>query len=367
MGFSCGIIGLPNVGKSTLFNALTSTMSAQAANYPFCTIAPNVGMVAVPDERLHTLARLGRSAKAVATHIGFVDVAGLIRGASRGEGLGNQFLSHIRRCDAVAHVLRCFDDENVSHVEGSVDPLRDAETVETELMLADLDNLEQRAGPLAKKARAGDTEAKAQIAVIEPILEILRSGQPARVINFDNPDYVARQRQLFLLTAKPMMYICNVEENAASTGNAYTERVFLRAKLEKLSAICIAAAVEAEIVQFQDITEKEAFLTMLNPMETGLSRLVKSGYHLLDLITFFTVGPKETRAWTVRRGASAIEAAGVIHSDFKKGFIRAATIPYKDFLACNGEQGAREAGKVRLEGRNYVVTDGDIIHFLFSH
>ncbi len=367
MGFSCGIIGLPNVGKSTLFNALTSTLSAQAANYPFCTIAPNVGIVAVPDERLHTLARLGRSARVVATHIGFVDVAGLIRGASIGEGLGNQFLSHIRSCDAVAHVLRCFDDENVSHVEGSVDPLRDAETVETELMLADLENLERRAGPLAKKAMAGDTEAKTQIAVIEQLIEVLRAGRPARVVHFDNPEYVKMQRQFFLLTAKPMMYICNVEENSDSTGNVYTAQVISRAKTEKTSVVYIAAAIEAEMAKLQKRKEKQVILNMLNPRETGLSRLIKSGYHLLDLITFFTVGPKETRAWTVRRGASAMEAAGVIHSDFKSGFIRAATITYEDFLACNGEQGAREAGKVRFEGKNYKVKDGDVMHFLFAH
>ena len=368
MGFSCGIIGLPNVGKSTLFNALTSTISAQAANYPFCTIVPNVGMVSVPDERLLTLARLCQSAKVVAAQITFVDIAGLIRGASRGEGLGNQFLARIRSCDAVAHVLRCFDDENIPHVEGSVNPLRDAETVETELMLADLESLERRAGPLAKKAKVGDKEAKAQIAVIEPLLESLRAGLPARMVHFDSPEQMRIQQQLFLLTAKPMLYVCNVEEKASVTGNLYTEKVFSRASAEKSAMVlCVAAAAEAAMVlQQYNIAYRPSLSDMLNTMETGLSRLIKSGYYLLDLITFFTVGPKETRAWTIRRGASAIEAAGIIHSDFKKGFIRAATITYGDFIVYNGEQGAREAGKVRLEGKNYTVADGDIMHFLFS-
>ena len=356
MGFNCGIIGLPNVGKSTLFNALTSTMSAQAENYPFCTIKPNVGQVAVPDERLSALARLGRSKRRVETQISFVDIAGLLRGASRGEGLGNQFLSHIRNCDAVAHVLRCFEDDNVPHVDGSVDPLRDADTVETELMLADMEHLERRTGLLSKKAKAGDAEAKAQMTVIEPLLEVLRAGMPARSVHFDTEEQVKTQQQFMLLTAKPMLYICNVEERVASTGNFYTERVFARAAAEKTVAICIAAAMESESFLLQDPTARAS----------GLSRLVESGYHLLDLITFFTVGPKEARAWTVRRGTSAVEAAGVIHSDLKKGFIRAAIIPYEDFILCNGEQGAREAGKIRREGKNYNVKDGDIIRFLFK-
>ncbi|VBB69794.1 GTP-binding and nucleic acid-binding protein YchF [invertebrate metagenome] len=366
MGFNCGIVGLPNVGKSTLFNALTSTMAAQTANYPFCTVEPNIGFVAVPDERLPTLACIGRSARVVATQIAFVDIAGLIRGASRGEGLGNQFLAHIRSCDAVAHVLRCFEDEQVAHIEGSVDPLRDAEMVEAELMLADLESLERRASPIAKKVRAGDKEAKAQIVVIEALLEVLRAGRPARSIRFDNPEQVKIQQRLFLLTAKPMLYICNVEESAAVTGNSYSKQISSLAKKSNIMALCLSAAAEAEIAQLSEASERQVFLATLNLVETGLSKLMKAGYHMLDLITFFTVGPQETRAWTVRRGTRALEAAGMIHSDFKKGFIRAATIAYADFLACNGEQGAREAGKVRLEGRDYTVVDGDVIHFLFN-
>lgn len=366
MGFNCGIVGLPNVGKSTLFNAITSTTVAQAANYPFCTIAPNVGIVTVPDARLSMLARIGRSAQEVPIQISFVDIAGLVRGASRGEGLGNQFLTHIRSCDAIAHVLRCFEDEDIIHVDGSVDPLRDADTVETELMLADLDSLERRAGPIVKKAKTGDKEAKAQIGVVEPLLEALRAGRPARSVHFEDPERAKIQRQLFLLTAKPILYVCNVNEAAAATGNTHTERVFARAMAEGTTAVSITAAIEAEVAQLSDAAEQQAFLATLDLTETSLSRLIEAGYRLLDLITFFTVGPKEARAWTVRHGAKAPEAAGVIHSDFEKGFIRAETIAYEDFVACNGEHGAREAGRIRLEGRGYTIIDGDIMHFLFN-
>ncbi|KAF0115494.1 MAG: ychF [Rhodospirillaceae bacterium] len=366
MGFACGIVGLPNVGKSTLFNALTATAAAQAANYPFCTITPNVGIVAVPDERLSVLARIGRSAQRVPTQIEFVDIAGLVRGASQGEGLGNQFLANIRAVDAIAHVLRCFDDDDIMHVEDAVAPVRDAETVETELMLADLDTLERRAAALAKKARTGDKEVKTQRTVIDPLLNALRAGQPARSVPFADPEQKKIQRQLFLLTAKPVVYVCNVDEAAAATGNAYTQQVSARAILEGTTTVTIAAAVEAEVAQLKDVAEREAFLATLGLAETGLSRLITAGYRLLDLITFFTVGPKETRAWTLRSGAKAPEAAGVIHSDFEKGFIRAETIAYNDFLACNGEQGARDAGRMRLEGREYAVADGDVMHFLFN-
>ncbi|KAF0136538.1 MAG: ychF [Rhodospirillaceae bacterium] len=366
MGFACGIVGLPNVGKSTLFNALTSTAAAQAANYPFCTIAPNVGIVAVPDERLLVLARIGQSARMVPTQIEFVDIAGLVRGASKGEGLGNQFLAHIRSCDAIAHVLRCFENEDITHVEGRVDPLRDADTVETELMLADLDSLERRAISLAKKVKTGDKDAKAQMTVIDPLLDALRVGHPARSVRLDDPEQKKIQQQLFLLTAKPLLYVCNVEETATATGNAYTGQVTARAAAEGTMAVVIAAAVEAEVAQWPDVAERKAFLAALDLAETGLARLIKAGYQRLDLLTFFTVGPKEARAWTVRHGARAPEAAGVIHSDFEKGFIRAETIAYDDFLACNGEQGARDAGRMRLEGREYPVADGDIMHFLFN-
>ncbi len=366
MGFNCGIVGLPNVGKSTLFNALTSTAAAQAANYPFCTIEPNVGRVAVPDERLDRIAVLGKSAKIVPTQLEFVDIAGLVRGASKGEGLGNQFLANIREVDAIVHVLRCFEGE-VTHVEGSIDPIRDAETVETELMLADLEGLEKRVDAASKKAKGGDKDAKMLLDVMQPALEALRAGKPARsVVKSLSAEQKPTFKQLQLLTGKPVLYVCNVEEAAAATGNALSAKVAAWAKAEGAATVVISAAIEAEVAQLTDEAEKQEYLSSLGLKETGLTRVIRAGYGLLDLITFFTVGPKEARAWTVRRNAKAPEAAGVIHTDFERGFIRAETIAYDDFVACGGEAAAKEAGKMRAEGKEYVVQDGDIFHFRFN-
>jgi GTP-binding protein YchF len=362
MGFSCGIVGLPNVGKSTLFNALTATQAAEAANYPFCTIEPNVGRVAVPDERLAVCARLGKSARIVPTQLEFVDIAGLVRGASQGQGLGNQFLGHIREVDAIAHVLRCFGDDNVVHVEGSVDPVRDAEVVETELMLADLDSLERRVAAAEKRARGGDREAKALLDIAQPLLAALRDGKPARAAGIPQ----AELRPLQLLSAKPVLYVANVDEGEAAEGNAQSRRVADYAASQGAATVLISAAIEAELMQLADETERRDYLEALGLAEPGLARVIGTGYTLLDLVTFLTVGPKESRAWTVPHGAKAPQAAGVIHTDFEKGFIRAETIAYPDFVACGGEQGAKDAGKMRLEGADYVVQDGDIMHFRFN-
>jgi len=366
MGFNCGIVGLPNVGKSTLFNALTQTAAAQAANYPFCTIEPNVGRVAVPDDRLERLAVAGKSAKVIPTQLEFVDIAGLVRGASRGEGLGNQFLANIREVDAIVHVLRCFEDSDVTHVEGSVDPVRDAETIETELMLSDLDSLERRVVPLEKKAKGGDKDSKLLVEVMTPILGALREGRPARSVKLDDDDQVRLAGQLGLLTLKPVLYACNVDEAAAATGNAFSQRVAAMAAGQDARVVVISAAIEAEVAQLGSDAERREFLEALGLEETGLTRVIRAGYDLLHLVTFFTVGPKEARAWTAHKGAKAPQAAGVIHTDFERGFIRAETISYADFIACGGEAAAKEVGKMRLEGKEYVVQDGDIFHFLFN-
>lgn len=365
MGFKCGIVGLPNVGKSTLFNALTQTAAAQAANYPFCTIEPNVGNVAVPDPRLDKLAEIGKSAKKIETQLAFVDIAGLVRGASTGEGLGNQFLGNIREVDAIVHVLRCFEDGDVTHVEGKVDPIADAETVETELMLSDLDSLEKRVPNLAKKAAQGDKEAKAAASVLGKALDLLREGKPARLTVPGDPEEARLFEQAQLLTAKPVLYVCNVDEGAAAEGNDLSARVFDMAKAQGAQAVVVSAAIEAEIATMEPADRGE-FLADLGLSETGLTRVIRAGYALLDLITFFTCGPKESRAWTVHKGATAPNAAGVIHSDFERGFIRAETIAFDDYVACGGESGAREAGKLRSEGKDYVVHDGDVLLFRFN-
>ena len=364
MGFKCGIVGLPNVGKSTLFNALTQTAAAQAANYPFCTIEPNVGEVAVPDPRLFRLAEIAKSKEIIPTRITFVDIAGLVRGASKGEGLGNKFLANIREVDAIVHVLRCFDDGDVTHVEGGIDPIRDAEIVETELMLADLESLERRLVGLEKKVNSGEKEAKAQVALMHKAIELLAEGKPARLADIDKEEQRA-WRALNLLTAKPVLYACNVEEDAAASGNAASARVEEKAAAEGAGVVIISAAIEAELAQL-DGGERAEFLATLGLAEAGLDRLINAGYQLLDLITYFTVGPKEARAWTVKRNTVAPKAAGVIHTDFEKGFIRAETICYDDYVALGGETAAKDAGKMRLEGKDYLVADGDVLHFRFA-
>ncbi|MCB1520154.1 MAG: redox-regulated ATPase YchF [Hyphomicrobiaceae bacterium] len=365
MGFKCGIVGLPNVGKSTLFNALTQTAAAEAANYPFCTIEPNVGEVGVPDERLDKLAAIAGSKQIIPTRLTFVDIAGLVRGASKGEGLGNQFLAVIREVDAVAYVLRCFEDDDITHVEGRIDPTADAETVETELMLADLDSCERRLSSLEKRAKGGDKEAKAQIVLLEKAVVLLREGKPARLASIE-PDEQVLWQQLQLLTAKPVLYVCNVDEASAANGNAHSQRVFERAAAEGAEAVAISAKIESELSGLE-ADERSAFLADLGLSEPGLNRLIRAGYKLLGLVTYFTVGPKEARAWTITQGTKAPQAAGVIHTDFEKGFIRAETIAYSDYVTLGGEVGAKDAGKMRLEGKEYVVNDGDVMHFRFAN
>ncbi|MDA0721348.1 MAG: redox-regulated ATPase YchF [Proteobacteria bacterium] len=364
MGFKMGIVGLPNVGKSTLFNALTKTAAAQAANFPFCTIEPNVGDVAVPDARLDKLAAIAGSKQIIPTRMTFVDIAGLVKGASKGEGLGNQFLANIRECDAIAHVLRCFEDDDITHVEGRVDPVEDAATIETELMLADLESIEKRLANLMRKVKGGDKDAVQQVRLLEAAQAALEQGKPARTVAVDADDAKA-WRLLQLLTIKPVLYVCNVEENSAGSGNSQSARVAEMAAAEGNSSVVISARIEEEISQL-DAEEAQMFLDEMGLEEPGLDRLIRAGYALLHLQTYFTVGPKEARAWTIKAGTSAPQAAGVIHGDFERGFIRAETIAYDDFVGLGGEQPAKEAGKMRAEGKTYTVKDGDVLHFLFN-
>lgn len=363
MGFKCGIVGLPNVGKSTLFNALTKTQAAEAANYPFCTIEPNVGRVSVPDSRLEQLAKMANSEKCIFTQIEFVDIAGLVRGASKGEGLGNQFLSHIREVDAIVHVLRCFEDENVTHVEGGVDPLRDAEIINLELIFADMDSLEKRLPNLEKKAKNAK-ELQKEVDLIKIVLEVLKQGKPARSLVGTVSDFDLRSLQL--ITSKPILYVCNVSEEEVNKGNAHTQKVADMAASQGANMVLISARIESEVVTLESEEERSEFLAAMGLEETGLTRLIKAGYELLGLITYFTVGPKEARAWTILKGMLAPQAAGVIHTDFEKGFIRAETVAFEDYVTCGGESGARDAGKLRLEGKEYLVKDGDIMHFRFN-
>ncbi|KZX55249.1 redox-regulated ATPase YchF [Erythrobacter sp. HI00D59] len=365
MGFRCGIVGLPNVGKSTLFNALTETQAAQAANYPFCTIEPNVGQVAVPDARLDQIAEIAKSAKVIPTQLAFVDIAGLVKGASQGEGLGNQFLGNIREVDAIVHVLRCFEDDDIQHVSNKVDPLADAEVVETELLLADLESLEKRVPAAAKRATGGDKEAKLMASVLGQALDLLKDGKPARLTEPKDEEEARVFRQAQLLTAKPVLYVCNVAEEDAASGNALSERVFAKAAAEGAEAVVVSAAIEAELVAMP-VEDRAEFLAELGLDESGLSRVIRAGYKLLGLQTFFTAGPKEARAWTFPTGAKAPQAAGEIHTDFERGFIRAETIAFDDYVALGGESGAREAGKLRQEGKEYLVQDGDVMLFKFN-
>ena len=366
MGFNCGIVGLPNVGKSTLFNALTATAAAQAANFPFCTIEPNVGKVGVPDTRLDVIAKIGESAKVVPTQLEFVDIAGLVKGASKGEGLGNQFLSNIRETDAIIHVLRCFEDGDITHVDGSVDPIRDAETIETELLLADLESLEKQITNIERKAKGGDKEFKDQYEFMLQIKAALDEGKPARTVVPNNPDEERWSKQLGMLTAKPILYVCNVNEDDAAAGNGFSKKVDDMAKTQGAQSVVICAAIESEIAQLESAEERAEFLETIGLEEAGLDRIIKAGYELLGLHTYFTCGPKESRAWTVRQGAKAPEAAGAIHTDFEKGFIKAEVIAFDDFVSLGGEQAAKDGGKMRQEGKDYTVHDGDIVLFRFN-
>ena len=364
MGFKCGIIGLPNVGKSTLFNALTETASAEAANYPFCTIEPNTGVVAVPDSRLKLLSELAKSQKVIPAQMQFVDIAGLVSGASKGEGLGNKFLSHIREVDALVHVLRCFEDADITHVANSIDPLRDAEIIETELMLADLESLDRQIQNLSKKVKSNDVDAKNDLLLMKELSVFLSDGKPIRLADL-TLDKIKRIKNFNLLTSKPVLYACNVNENDAAKGNNFTKTIFDKAGVENCDAVIISGSIEAEIAMLDD-NEKNEFLKDLNLKESGLSRLIKTGFRLLDLITFFTIGPKESRAWTLKNNSTAPEAAGIIHTDFQKGFIRAETISCDDYLNLKSEQAAKDAGRMRVEGADYVVKDGDVFHFRFN-
>ena len=365
MGFKCGIVGLPNVGKSTLFNALTQTAAAQAANYPFCTIEPNVGDVAVPDPRLEKLAAIAHSKDIIPTRLTFVDIAGLVRGASKGEGLGNQFLANIRECDAIAHVVRCFEDSDITHVEGKIAPIDDIETIETELMLADLESLEKRAAALEKKAKGGDKEARETLDLMNRCLVLLRDGKPTRLVEL-KPEERKPFNGLGLLSSKPVLYVCNVEEASADRGNGFSDAVAKRAAEENAACVVVSARIESEIAVLPAEDQRD-YLEAVGLTEPGLNRVIRAGYDLLHLITYFTVGPKEARAWTISVGTKAPQAAGVIHSDFEKGFIRAETIAFDDYVGCAGEAGARDAGKLRLEGKDYVVNDGDVMHFRFAN
>ncbi len=365
MGFKCGIVGLPNVGKSTLFNALTQTSAAQAANYPFCTIEPNVGDVGVPDPRLDDLARIAGSAQIIPTRLTFVDIAGLVKGASKGEGLGNQFLANIRETDAIAHVVRCFEDGDITHVSNKIDPIADIETIETELMLADMDSLEKRVVSLEKKGKQGDKEAREMADLMNRALVLLREGKPARLVE-RTADEEKMFRGLGLLSSKPVLYVCNVEEASADKGNDFSQRVYARAKEENAVAVVVSAKIESEIA-ILPLADQKDYLDAVGLEEPGLNRVIRAGYDLLHLVTYFTVGPKEARAWTITRGTKAPAAAGVIHTDFEKGFIRSETIGYEDYVKNKGEAGAKEAGKFRLEGKEYVVLDGDVMHFRFAN
>ena len=364
MGFKCGIVGLPNVGKSTLFNALTETSSAEAANYPFCTIEPNSGIVSVPDKRLISLSKLVQSQKVVPAQMQFVDIAGLVNGASKGEGLGNKFLSHIREVDAIIHVVRCFENSDITHVENSINPIRDSEIIDTELMLADLESLERQTQNLSKKAKSNDNDARNDLNLMIKLSKFLSDGTPIRLIDLTDEE-IKKVTTFNLLSSKPVLYACNVNEYDASNGNDFTKQIFDKAKNENCDAIIISGSIESEIAILEE-TEKVEFLKDLNLEESGLNRLIRTGFNLLDLITFFTVGPKETRAWTIRNHSTAPEAAGIIHTDFQKGFIRAETISYDDYLNFKSEQAAKDAGRMRVEGADYVVKDGDVFHFRFN-
>ena len=364
MGFKCGIVGLPNVGKSTLFNALTETSSAEAANYPFCTIEPNSGIVSVPDKRLNLLSNLAKSQKTIPAQMQFVDIAGLVSGASKGEGLGNKFLSHIREVDAIIHVVRCFQNSDITHVDNTINPLRDTETIDTELMLADLESLERQTQNLSKKGKSNDIDAKNDLVLMRKLTEFLSDGIQLRLANLTDVEKT-RIKTFNLLTSKPVLYACNVSEDDACNGNNFTKNIFDKAKTENCDAIIISGSIESEIAILEE-TEKKEFLKDLNLEESGLNRLIRTGFSLLDLITFFTVGPKETRAWTIKNNSTAPEAAGIIHTDFQKGFIRAETISYDDYLNYKSEQAAKDAGRMRVEGADYIVKDGDVFHFRFN-